>query len=586
MMPTELPQGRYLSLAFRVSAGGRRPDARAADAQPHPRDRGRRAAGRAHARPRDRLPAAARAAARAGPAVDGMRLLNIYEHYREHGWGDDAADRRDARGPERAPGARGRRRRRQRLPADPQAARRAAPDDRLRARATARRTCGCPRSASTTSRGGAGGSSWSARAARSSASTRRPGSGSGAGSATWSGDERTFVFIDSRFVVPHVVPMRGRRFHLIYQMHNIHVRPPHRWDSPMSPRLQARARADRRHGRDGHADRAPARRHRRALRADDQPVRRPEPGRAARAAAGRGASATRTRSTIVARLEGQKRLTHAIEAFERVVAEVPAARLDIYGDGSQRERLQAEIDRRGLGDVGHAARLRPAGARRALDVERVPDDELVRGLSAVDAREHGPRLPGGQLRHQVRAARADHRRRRRLPRARRRHGAARAARGRAAALARAGRADERGRARDAPSASGRPSASRAGREVLEQVVERKRQRTRIDAVELDLHAPARGARQPARAARAARAGLRARPGRLEPRRRARRHAARRGREPQDEARRVEFELAWVLVETGEVVERRSTAKRDEETDGSRCARSRGCRMRTRGCGCG
>ena len=50
----------------------------------------------------------------------------------------------------------------------------------------------------------------------------------------------------------------------------------------------------------------------------------------------------------MARLETQKRLMHAIGAFRRVVEAVPEARLDIYGEGSQRERLQTEIERSGL----------------------------------------------------------------------------------------------------------------------------------------------------------------------------------------------------------------------------------------------
>jgi poly(glycerol-phosphate) alpha-glucosyltransferase len=51
---------------------------------------------------------------------------------------------------------------------------------------------------------------------------------------------------------------------------------------------------------------------------------------------------------MLARLTPQKRLTDAIAAFERVVAAVPDARLDIFGDGPERERLQDEITRRGL----------------------------------------------------------------------------------------------------------------------------------------------------------------------------------------------------------------------------------------------
>ena len=51
----------------------------------------------------------------------------------------------------------------------------------------------------------------------------------------------------------------------------------------------------------------------------------------------------------MARLETQKRLTHAIAAFQRVVEAMPDARLEIYGEGSERARLESEIERRGLG---------------------------------------------------------------------------------------------------------------------------------------------------------------------------------------------------------------------------------------------
>jgi poly(glycerol-phosphate) alpha-glucosyltransferase len=54
------------------------------------------------------------------------------------------------------------------------------------------------------------------------------------------------------------------------------------------------------------------------------------------------------RVTMLARLEPQKRIEHAIAAFEQVVAAVPGARLDVFGEGSLREELQGEIERRGL----------------------------------------------------------------------------------------------------------------------------------------------------------------------------------------------------------------------------------------------
>ena len=53
---------------------------------------------------------------------------------------------------------------------------------------------------------------------------------------------------------------------------------------------------------------------------------------------------------IVSRLEGQKRLQHAIEAFALVVAKRPEATLRIYGNGKQRARLQGAIDELGVAD--------------------------------------------------------------------------------------------------------------------------------------------------------------------------------------------------------------------------------------------
>jgi len=160
-------------------------------------------------------------------------------------------------------------------------------------------------------------------------------------------DERAFVFLDSRFLVPHLVPMRGRRFHVVYQMHNLHVGPPRRWDSPVDPvykrvlnriggmdamvTLTERQRDDiaERRGRTSNMFVVP------------NPVLMPE-------SPAQQPPRDPLRATVVARLERQKRLTHAIAAFGRVVEEVPGARLDIYGDGGERERLQHEIEARGL----------------------------------------------------------------------------------------------------------------------------------------------------------------------------------------------------------------------------------------------
>jgi poly(glycerol-phosphate) alpha-glucosyltransferase len=48
------------------------------------------------------------------------------------------------------------------------------------------------------------------------------------------GQNRTFVFIDSRHVVPHLVPIKAKKVHVVYVMHNLHVLKPYRWDSEVN----------------------------------------------------------------------------------------------------------------------------------------------------------------------------------------------------------------------------------------------------------------------------------------------------------------------------------------------------------------
>ena len=55
------------------------------------------------------------------------------------------------------------------------------------------------------------------------------------------------------------------------------------------------------------------------------------------------------RFTILTRLEPQKQLEHAIQAFALVLKEEPDAKLDIYGDGAERLMLENEIAKLGVG---------------------------------------------------------------------------------------------------------------------------------------------------------------------------------------------------------------------------------------------
>ena len=176
-------------------------------------------------------------------------------------------------------------------------------------------------------------------------------------------DDRVFVFIDSRHVVPHLVPMRARNVHLIYVLHNIHTRGPRRWDSDLVSPVYSQV-LDRIPGMDAmvtltHRQRADIAR--RVGETDNlfvvpNPVQRREPVE--------GVVRDPRRVAFVARLEAQKRPTEAVRAFARVVEEVPGARLDIYGAG-RRLRAIARLTRRlGLDDAitqhGHDPHARDA----------------------------------------------------------------------------------------------------------------------------------------------------------------------------------------------------------------------------------
>jgi len=177
------------------------------------------------------------------------------------------------------------------------------------------------------------------------------------------GDERSFLFIDSRFSAQHLVPMRARNIHLVYVLHNIHVASPRLWSSDLGDiynrlmgkiggtdafvTLTARQQDDiaQRRGRTSNLFVVP--------NPVDMPERDPElPPRDPH------------RVTVVARLEKQKRLGHAIRAFAKAAERVPEARLDIYGAGSQLPVLTDLAAKHGVSDAvtlhGHDPRARDA----------------------------------------------------------------------------------------------------------------------------------------------------------------------------------------------------------------------------------
>jgi poly(glycerol-phosphate) alpha-glucosyltransferase len=341
-----LPQGRYLSCAFRVAAD--------AGGQTRALLLRNRFFAEAGARPElITLGAAVDLAEREaelrerGLLADGVRTHNIYEHFRAHGWGDAAPTGEELRDLSQWKiGEDGRDGEPWRVTYRPPDEPRAIydylrPDGTPWLRIPAFGLAGGSSGRGTLLQVGPDGAvvgrydaarQWFRRWLRELASE---------------GQERTFLFIDSRYVVPHIVPLRATKLYLVYVMHNLHVQRPFRWDSETT--LAYKRVLDRIGDVDAmvtlterqREDLAERRGRRSNMFVVPNPVAPPavpaplpprDPHRVA----------------IVARLEAQKRLQDAIAAFAQVVEAVPAARLDIYGDGSKRADLQAEIERRGL----------------------------------------------------------------------------------------------------------------------------------------------------------------------------------------------------------------------------------------------
>ena len=176
--------------------------------------------------------------------------------------------------------------------------------------------------------------------------------------------QRAFIISDSRSAVHNILPLPDERFHVLHLMHNIHVGGARRWNSVISPTyvpllngiadLDALVTLTDRQRQDV-AARFGATNNLSVVPNPVEPRPRPDPLPARE----------EKRFTILTRLEPQKQLEHAIQAFALVLKEEPDAKLDIYGDGAERLMLENEIAKLGVGSSvtmkGH-----DPGAREAL----------------------------------------------------------------------------------------------------------------------------------------------------------------------------------------------------------------------------
>jgi poly(glycerol-phosphate) alpha-glucosyltransferase len=202
--------------------------------------------------------------------------------------------------------------------------------------------------------------------------------------------ERAFMISDSRFAIVDVLPLSDPRLHVLHVVHNRHLRGEGQINSPVNPEyvpvleriseLDALVTLTARQGGDiaarfGETDNLYVVAH----PVDGPAPSAPLPGR------------DRHRFVLIGRLEPQKAVPEAVAAFALVLAQEPAARLDIYGEGSQRSTIAAEIERLGVGAAvtlhGHdpLAREQARTATAMLVTSRFEGYSLV----ILEARGHG-----------------------------------------------------------------------------------------------------------------------------------------------------------------------------------------------------
>lgn len=205
------------------------------------------------------------------------------------------------------------------------------------------------------------------------------------------GPERPVVIVcESRQLGELLVPFAEPGVRIVHTIHTAHTEPPHTPDAPLNalwtrwfavmdafdaivwPTPSQAAAVARRFGERGTFAVVPH---------PAEPV-------AARAAA---AARTPGRVVMLNRLAPGKRVDHAIRAFSGVAAEMPDARLDIYGDGPSRTELEALI-----GELGLRGRVTLRG--HVTEASDELDDAALlllttafegQGLVVVEALSHG-----------------------------------------------------------------------------------------------------------------------------------------------------------------------------------------------------
>lgn len=162
------------------------------------------------------------------------------------------------------------------------------------------------------------------------------------------GNERAFLIVESRRSDHETLGYLRPNVKQVYVLHNPHIAPPFEDVSLIRPAYKQLM--DNRTLVDGvvfltNAQRADAELHF-GRQQNFQVIPHPaDPGAPA-------PFANRDPDLVVmlARLDQQKQIAHAIDVFVQVLAQRPTARLDIYGHGPQEAMLQTKIDKLGIGE--------------------------------------------------------------------------------------------------------------------------------------------------------------------------------------------------------------------------------------------
>lgn len=159
-------------------------------------------------------------------------------------------------------------------------------------------------------------------------------------------DDPTFLFVDSRSLGMHLLPLRAPQVHTVFVLHGVHVAPPYAWTSRLVrdsravlrqlPAMDALVVQTRRQLDDL------------ALRYGDAPQLVVAPNAVDTPTEAPTVPRDRHRLVTVCRLMPGKGLLDAVAVVDLVRAQVPEVHLDVYGEGPEREALEHAVAARGL----------------------------------------------------------------------------------------------------------------------------------------------------------------------------------------------------------------------------------------------